>query len=112
MCSPSRHECTRRSVRPHIPIETRTLVLHGGNRRKRNGAVLKLRADVAQWIEGLNPGGQAEATTIVPAKTLLDGIPRPDLAMVSRFFHSFASAESAVLRAVVSLVTPLARVRR
>ena len=46
----------------------------------------KLRADVAQWIEGLNPGGQAEATTIVPAKTLLDGIPRPDLAMVSRFF--------------------------
>ena len=28
------------------------------------------------------------------------------------FFHSFASAESAVLRAVVSLVTPLARVRR
>ena len=29
-----------------------------------------------------------------------------------RFFHSFASAESAVLRAVVSLVTPLARVRR
>ena len=28
------------------------------------------------------------------------------------FFLSFASAESAVLRAVVSLVTPLARVRR
>ena len=28
------------------------------------------------------------------------------------FIHSFASAESAVMRAVVSLVTPLARVRR
>ena len=27
------------------------------------------------------------------------------------FFHSFASAESAVMRAVVSLVTPLSRVR-
>ena len=34
------------------------------------------------------------------------------LEMGSIFFHSFASAESAVLRAVVSLVTPLARVRR
>ena len=30
----------------------------------------------------------------------------------SFFFLSFASAESAVLRAVVSLVTPLAKVRR
>ena len=39
-------------------------------------------------------------------------LPKSSLATASFFFHSFASAESAVLRAVVSLVTPLVRVRR